>query len=97
MQRFAYSSSFIPCKNQRELLASRVVCAVNRYKRFMENKNLIRTFCVCKPSKQTKMTSSKFYWLIKNCGGSGLTPTYTEYQKVERQINCGENIGLTQG
>ena len=84
MQRFAYSSSFIPCENQRELLTSRVVCAVNRYECFMENKNLIRTFCGCKPSKQTKLTSSKFYWLIKKCGGSGLTPRYTEYQKVER-------------
>ena len=84
MQRFAYSSSFIPCENQRELLTSRVVFAVNRYECFMENKNLIRTFCGCKPSKQTKLTSSKFYWLIKKCGGSGLTPRYTEYQKVER-------------
>ena len=36
-QRFAYSS-FIPCENQRELLTSRVVCAVNTYKCLMEKK-----------------------------------------------------------
>ena len=83
MQRFAYSSSFITCENQRELLTSRAVCAVNRYECFMENKNLIRTFCGCKLSKQTKLTSSKFYWFIKKCRGSGLTSRYTEYQKVE--------------
>ena len=37
MQGLAYRSSFIPCKNQRELLTSRVVFAVNRYECFMEN------------------------------------------------------------
>ena len=81
MQRFAYSSSFIPCENQRELLTSRVVCAVNRYECFMENKNLIRTLCRCKLSKETKLISSKFYWLIKKCGGPGLTPRYTNIKK----------------
>ena len=38
MQRFAFSSCFLPCKNQRELLTSRVVFAVNRCECFMENK-----------------------------------------------------------
>ena len=28
--------------------------AVNRYECFMENKNIIRTFCGCKPSKNIK-------------------------------------------
>ena len=44
MQRISYSGSFIPCKNQRELVTPRVVFAPNRYKCFMENKNFIRTF-----------------------------------------------------
>ena len=64
MQRFAYSSSFILCENQRELVMSKVVCVVNRYKCFVGKTNLIRTFCGCKPSKQTKLTSSKFYWFL---------------------------------
>ena len=51
----------IPCKNQKQLLTSTVVFAVNRYECLMENKNLIRTFCGCKPSKETKLASSKFY------------------------------------
>ena len=83
MQRNAYSSSFIPCKNQRELLTSWVVFAANRYECFMEKKNMIRTFCGCKPSKKHSIeTHQIFTVLIKKCGGSGLTPKYTEYQKV---------------
>ena len=38
MQKIAYSCSFIPCKNQRELLTPWVVFAVNIYEWFMENK-----------------------------------------------------------
>ena len=37
MHRIAYSSSFIPCKNQKELLTSWGVFAANRYECFMEN------------------------------------------------------------
>ena len=51
MQVIAYSSSLIPCKNQRELLTSWIVFAVNRYECFMENRN-IRRFCGCKPFKK---------------------------------------------
>ena len=51
MYRIAYSSCFIPCKNKEELLTSWVVFAVNRYECFMENKNMIRTFCSCKTKK----------------------------------------------
>ena len=84
MQRIAYSSSFIPCKNQRELLTSGVVFAVNRYKCFMENKNIIRT-CGCKPSKKTTLGLIKILpVLIKKREGSGLTPKYAEYQKVKK-------------
>ena len=84
MQRFACSSSFIPCENQRELLTSRVVCAVNRYKCFMEqklDKNILRlqTFQINKIDHIKILLA-----LIKKCVGSGLTPRYTEYQKVER-------------
>ena len=42
MQRIAYSSSFIPRKNQRKFLTAGVVFTVNTYECFMENKNLIR-------------------------------------------------------
>ena len=37
LYRIAYSSSFIPCKNQKQLLTSWGVSAVNRYECFMEN------------------------------------------------------------
>ena len=85
MQMIAYSSSFIPCKNQRELLTSGVVFAVNRYKCFMENKNMIRNFCGCKPSKKTTLSLIKILLvIIKRREGFGLTPKYTEYQKVKR-------------
>ena len=85
MQRIVYSSSFIPCKNQRELLTSWVVFAVNRYECFMENKNMIRTFCDSKPSKKTTLSLIKILLvLIKKRGGSELTPKYTKYQKVKR-------------
>ena len=85
MQRIAYNSSIIPCKIQRELLTSGVVFTVNRYECFMEYKNWIRTFCSCKPSKKNKIEPHQnFTGSYKKCGGSGLTPRYTEYQKVER-------------
>ena len=38
MQRIAYSSSFIPCKNQRKLLTRGVIFTVNTYECFMEKK-----------------------------------------------------------
>ena len=50
MQGIAYSSPFISCKNQRELLTSGIAFAVNRYQCYMENKNMIRTFNGYKPS-----------------------------------------------
>ena len=53
MQRIAYRSSFIPCRNQKKLLTPRVASAVNRYECFMENENMIRTFWGCKPCKKT--------------------------------------------
>ena len=85
MQIIAYSSSFIPCKNHKELLTSGVVLAVNRYKCFMEKKNLIKTFSGCKPSKKTTLSIiSILVMLIKKREGSGLTPKYTEYQKVNK-------------
>ena len=84
MQRIAYSSSFIPCKHQRELLTSGVVFTVNRYEYFMENKNMIRTFCGCEPSKKTTLSLIKILLvLIKKREGSGLTPKYAEYQKIK--------------
>ena len=64
MQRIAYSSFFKPCKNQGEILMSGVVFAVNRYECFMENKNMIRTFCGCKPSKKNNIEPHQ------NCTGS---------------------------
>ena len=44
----------------------------------MENKNILRTFCGCKPSKKQHWNSSKFYWFgyYKKLGGSGLTPRH---------------------
>ena len=38
-------------KNMKELLASGILFAVNRYDFFMEKKNMIITFCTCKPLK----------------------------------------------
>ena len=54
VQRIAYSSSFIPCKNQRKL-ESWVVFTVNRYECFMENKIMIRALYGCKPSKKNNI------------------------------------------
>ena len=51
IKRIPYSSSFTQSKNLRELLTSGVIFAVNRYEYFIENKNIVRTFCGCKPSK----------------------------------------------
>ena len=44
----------------------------------MENKNILRIFCGCKPSKKQHWNSSKFYWFgyYKKLGGSGLTPRH---------------------
>ena len=52
MQRITCCNSFTPFKSQRESLTSEVIFAVSRYEGFMENKNIIRTFCVCKPSRK---------------------------------------------
>ena len=92
MQRIAYSSSFIPCKNQWELLMPWIVFAVNRYECFMENKN-IRRFCGCKPFKKTTTLSliKILLALIKEHEGSEWTPKYTVYQKIKRLINYGKN------
>ena len=83
-QRISYSSSFIPRKNQRELLLSAVVFAVNRYECFMENENMIRTFCGYKPSKSNIELHQKFIVSYKKHGGSQLTPRYTEYQTIKK-------------
>ena len=46
---------------------------------------MIRTFCGCKPSKKNNTEPHhNFTASYKKCEGSGLTPTYTEYQKVKR-------------
>ena len=91
MQRIAYSSTFIPSKNQREFFTSGEVFAVKGANVSWD----IRTFCGCKPSKKTKVSLIKILLvLIKKCGGSGLTPRYTDYQKVERKINYGENYRI---
>ena len=84
MQRISYSSSFIPGKNQGELLSSAVVFAVNRYECFMENKNMIRKFCGYKPSKSNIELHQKFTVSYKKHGGSQLTPRYTEYQTIKK-------------
>ena len=84
MQIISYSSSFIPRKNQRELLSSAVVFAVNRYECFTENKNMIRTFCGYKPSKNNIELHQKFIISYKKHGGSGLTRRYTEYQTIKK-------------
>ena len=34
--------------------------------------------------------------LIKNCEGSGLTPKYTDYQKVKSKQTAAKIIGTTQ-
>ena len=81
MQRIAYSSSFIPCKIQRELSKSGIVFAVNRYECFMV---VLRKFCGCKPSKNNIEPHQNLLFLVKKRGVSGLTPRYTEYQKVKK-------------
>ena len=52
----------------------------------MENKNMIRTFCGCKPSKKKKNIEphQNFTGSYKKCEGSGLTPKFAKYQKVKR-------------
>ena len=67
MQRIAWSNSFIPCKNQKELSMSCVVFLVNKYGCFVENKNMIKEFCGCKPSKKTILILIKILLvLMKN-------------------------------
>ena len=83
MQRIACSSPFILFKNQKKLLKSWVVFAVNRYECFMENKNMLRIFSGCKPSKKNNI-ESHFTGCYKKYEGSGLTPKYREHQKVKR-------------
>ena len=53
MQRNVYCCSFIPCKNQKELLTPGEIFNISRYECFMESKNMIKTYCSCKPSKTT--------------------------------------------
>ena len=66
----------------RELLTSRVVFAVNMYEFLTENKNMIRTFSGCKPSKKNNIeTHQSFTGCYKKHGDSGLTPIHAEYQK----------------
>ena len=59
-QGIAFSSSFIPCKNQRKLLKPGVIFTFNTNECLMENKNMIRTFCGCKSSK----TTLSIYWFL---------------------------------
>ena len=67
----------------KKLLTSWVVFAVNRC--FMENKNMLRIFCSCKPSKKNNTESQQnFIGSYKKYEGSGLTPKYAEHQKVKR-------------
>ena len=42
------------------LLTSSIVFAVNKYECFMENKNMIKTFCGCKSSKNTIQPHQNF-------------------------------------
>ena len=85
MKGISYRRSFITCNNQRKLLTSWIVFAVNRYECFIENKNKVRIFCGCKPSiKKQHWASSKFTGFFKKREGSGLTPKYTEYQNQKR-------------
>ena len=37
-----------------------VIFAISRYKGFMKNKNIIRTFCGCKPSKKDALAHQSF-------------------------------------
>ena len=56
----------------RELLTSEVVFAVNRSECIMENKNIIRTFCGCKPSRENNIEPHQsFTGYYKKHGGSG--------------------------
>ena len=41
-----------------------LILTVNRYKSFMENINLIRTFCGCKPSKKTTLSLIKILLVL---------------------------------
>ena len=61
MQRIAYNCSFIPCKNQKELLTSWVVFAVNIYECVMENKNIT---AAVKLSEKQHWASLKLYWFL---------------------------------
>ena len=82
MQKIAYSSIFIPYKNQRVLLISGVVFAVNRYECFMENKNMIRKFCGCKSSEKINIEPHQnFNGPYKKHGCSELTP---ETQNIKK-------------
>ena len=74
----------------RELLTSRVVFAVNRYECVMENKNKIRTFCDCKPSKKNNIEPHQnftVFFSYKKREGSGITPKYTENISKSKKVN----------
>ena len=46
---------------------------------------MIRTFWGCEPSKKNNIEPHQnFTGSYKKCEGSGLTPKYTQYQKVKR-------------
>ena len=100
MQRISYSCSFIPCKNQRELLTPRVVFAPNSYRCFMENKIFIRTFRGFKSFKNKKKTNKKkniespqnFTGCYIKYVDSGLTRRYIEYQKVKKVNNLWQRL-----
>ena len=79
-QRIAYSSS-ITCENHKELLTSWVVFEVNRYESFMANKNMIRTFCGCKPS--TFWINYKINEISKSKKVNNLWQKLSEHQNMK--------------
>ena len=70
-----------PCENQKELLTSGVVFAVNRYEGFMEIKSMIRTFCGCKPS--TFWINYKIHKISKNKKVNNLWQKLSEHQNMK--------------
>ena len=62
----------------------RVTFADIKYKDFMENKNIIKTFCGYKPSKKNTLNLMKVLLvLIKKRRDTGWTPKYAEYQMAK--------------
>ena len=50
---------------------SGVLFAMNRYEFFMENKNMIRKFCACKPSENNIEPHQNFTGFCEKHGGFG--------------------------